>query len=577
MAKTKVVVDPITRIEGHLRIEAQAENGKITKAWASSTQFRGIETIMQGRDPRDAWAFTQRICGVCTVVHAVASCRAVEDALDITDPAQRQRSSATWSTGCSSSRTTSSTSTTCTRSTGWTWSAPSRPTRPARPRSRRRISPWPNNSATHFAEVQDRVKKFVGQRPARHLHQRLLGPPGLQAPARGQPHGGGALPRGARLAARRDPAPHRSSAARTRTRTSWSAAWPRPSTSTTPPRSTRSGWPTSQAMITRAQRFVEQVYWPDLRRHRRVLQGLGRDRRRHPELPRLRRVPARRTSATSTALLPARHHPERRPDQGAPVRPRRRSRSTSPARGTSTAKRRRGRAAPVGGRDQAEVHRPADAVDLPPGREEVHLDEVAAVRRPADAGRPAGPRCWWPTPPATRTQGHGHGGCSTGSTSGPAALFSTLGRTAAARHGDGAAGATDERTGTASWSARIKSGDTQTFNGGQVGTLEPWPAEAQGYGYLDAPRGALGHWVQIEDGKISPLPVRRAEHLELLAARRQGHARAVRGGADGQPSAGQPGTAARDPPHHPLVRPLHGLRRARARRRRPPVMEVKVQ
>ena len=77
MARTKVVVDPITRIEGHLRIEAQAENGKIANAWASSTQFRGIEIIMKGRDPRDAWAFTQRICGVCTVVHAVASCRAV--------------------------------------------------------------------------------------------------------------------------------------------------------------------------------------------------------------------------------------------------------------------------------------------------------------------------------------------------------------------------------------------------------------------------------------------------------------------------------------------------------------------
>src|ERR1019366_776659 len=87
MAATKIVVDPITRIEGHLRIEAQAENGKISNAWAISTQFRGIETIMQGRDPRDAWAFTQRICGVCTVVHAVASCRAVEDALNIEIPA----------------------------------------------------------------------------------------------------------------------------------------------------------------------------------------------------------------------------------------------------------------------------------------------------------------------------------------------------------------------------------------------------------------------------------------------------------------------------------------------------------
>src|ERR1051326_3474879 len=86
MAAVKVVVDPITRIEGHLRIEAQADQGRITNAWAHSTQFRGIEIVLQGRDPRDAWAFTQRICGVCTVVHAVASCRAVEDALDITIP-----------------------------------------------------------------------------------------------------------------------------------------------------------------------------------------------------------------------------------------------------------------------------------------------------------------------------------------------------------------------------------------------------------------------------------------------------------------------------------------------------------
>src|SRR5574339_1117932 len=86
MAATRVVVDPITRIEGHLRIEAQQDNGRITNAWASATQFRGIEIIMQGRDPRDAWAYTQRICGVCTVVHAVASWRAGEDALGIRIP-----------------------------------------------------------------------------------------------------------------------------------------------------------------------------------------------------------------------------------------------------------------------------------------------------------------------------------------------------------------------------------------------------------------------------------------------------------------------------------------------------------
>lgn len=82
----RVVVDPITRIEGHLRIEAQVDQGKITDAWSSCTMWRGIEQILEGRDPRDAWYFTQRICGVCTTVHSIASVRAVEDALDIEIP-----------------------------------------------------------------------------------------------------------------------------------------------------------------------------------------------------------------------------------------------------------------------------------------------------------------------------------------------------------------------------------------------------------------------------------------------------------------------------------------------------------
>jgi len=60
----KIAIDPVTRIEGHLRIEVEVENGKVTKAWSSSTMWRGIELILKGRDPRDAWTFAQRICGV---------------------------------------------------------------------------------------------------------------------------------------------------------------------------------------------------------------------------------------------------------------------------------------------------------------------------------------------------------------------------------------------------------------------------------------------------------------------------------------------------------------------------------
>jgi len=82
----RMVVDPITRIEGHLRIEAVVENGTITDAYSSGTMVRGFEKILKGRDPRDAWAFTERACGVCTTVHALASVRTVEDALGISVP-----------------------------------------------------------------------------------------------------------------------------------------------------------------------------------------------------------------------------------------------------------------------------------------------------------------------------------------------------------------------------------------------------------------------------------------------------------------------------------------------------------
>jgi len=82
----RIVIDPVTRIEGHLRLEVQVENGQVTDAWSSSTMFRGIEIIFKGRDPRDAWTMAQRICGVCTTVHAISSVRAVENALGIAIP-----------------------------------------------------------------------------------------------------------------------------------------------------------------------------------------------------------------------------------------------------------------------------------------------------------------------------------------------------------------------------------------------------------------------------------------------------------------------------------------------------------
>jgi hydrogenase large subunit len=86
----RLVVDPITRIEGHLRIEAQMDGNAIKQAYSSGTMVRGLEIILRGRDPRDAWAFAQRICGVCTLVHGMASIRSVEDALKYEIPANAQ-------------------------------------------------------------------------------------------------------------------------------------------------------------------------------------------------------------------------------------------------------------------------------------------------------------------------------------------------------------------------------------------------------------------------------------------------------------------------------------------------------
>jgi hydrogenase large subunit len=89
MAK-RITIDPITRIEGHLRIDCEVDNGKVVDAWSSGQMWRGIEIILKGRDPRDAPTFTQRICGVCTTVHALASVRAVENALNLEVPLNAQ-------------------------------------------------------------------------------------------------------------------------------------------------------------------------------------------------------------------------------------------------------------------------------------------------------------------------------------------------------------------------------------------------------------------------------------------------------------------------------------------------------
>ncbi len=86
----RITIDPVTRIEGHLRIDCEIENGVVSRAWASGTMWRGMEEIVKGRNPRDAWMIVQRICGVCTTTHAIASVRAAESALNMKVPLNAQ-------------------------------------------------------------------------------------------------------------------------------------------------------------------------------------------------------------------------------------------------------------------------------------------------------------------------------------------------------------------------------------------------------------------------------------------------------------------------------------------------------
>jgi hydrogenase large subunit len=157
----RLVIDPITRIEGHLRIEAEVDaNNTITKAYSSGTMVRGIEIILKGRDPRDAWAFAQRACGVCTTVHSFASIRSVEDALKIKIPkaANLMRNlmiaqqyvhdhimhfyhlhALDWVDVVAALKADPSQTSSIQQS----------------------ISPWPNSSPAYFADIQSKVKGIV--------------------------------------------------------------------------------------------------------------------------------------------------------------------------------------------------------------------------------------------------------------------------------------------------------------------------------------------------------------------------------------------------------------------------------
>jgi hydrogenase large subunit len=148
----RVVVDPICRIEGHLRIEVNLDaNNVIRNAVSTGNMWRGLEIILKGRDPRDAWAFTERMCGVCTGVRGL----------------HRGAGSAPG----------------CTPWTGWTWSAHSRPIPRPPPSSCRASPPWPKSSPGYFRDVQARLKRFVESGQLGPFSNAYWGNPAYKLPA----------------------------------------------------------------------------------------------------------------------------------------------------------------------------------------------------------------------------------------------------------------------------------------------------------------------------------------------------------------------------------------------------------
>jgi hydrogenase large subunit len=156
----RLVIDPITRIEGHLRLETSIAYNRVADAWSSGTMFRGLELVLQGRDPRDAWIFAQRICGVCTTVHAVTSVRAVENALGIAIP-ENARLMRHLITGAQFVQD-HIVHFYHLHAPDWADLANALSADPqVTSRLAQSISAWPNNSAQYFTTVQARFKSFI--------------------------------------------------------------------------------------------------------------------------------------------------------------------------------------------------------------------------------------------------------------------------------------------------------------------------------------------------------------------------------------------------------------------------------
>jgi hydrogenase large subunit len=500
MAK-RLVIDPITRIEGHLRIEVElGEDGVVKDAYSSGTMVRGIETILMGRDPREAWVFAQRVCGVCTTVHAFASIRSVEDALGITIPpaanlvrnlmiAQQyvhdhvmhfyHLHALDWVDVLSALR--------------------------ADPKAtsalQQQISPWPNSSPAYFAEVQQKMQAVVDSGQLSIFGNAYWGHPGYRLPPEvnllAVAHYLEALDWQARA---------------TKIHTIFGGKNPHPNfvvggvpmpidlNSDTALNAERLA--IIDASIREIQAFVDQVYLPDVlaiapfyKEYAGIGQGLG-NFLTWGELPAGDIRDLKGLLIPRVAILNGDLNNLVEPDPNDPA--------MMQEFVTHSWYR-------YQGGDGAGLH-PWDGETTfnftGPEAPYEQLDvegKYSWLKAPRWNGTPmeVGPLA---RVLALYATGHAQTkelvDLTLKTLDAPAsALISTLGRTAA-RAIETKVFSDSLRTTYDGLIERIKAGDTATFNGEKWDPLS-WPRQAKGFGFMEAPRGALGHWVVIEGGKVA--------------------------------------------------------------------------
>ena len=203
----RIVIDPVTRIEGHLRIEVDVKDGAVVDAFSSGTMVRGFELILKGRDPRDAWAFTERACGVCTTVHALASVRAVEDAVGITVPPNAELVRNLMF--CAQYLQDHVVHFYHLHALDWVDVVSALKADPKKTSEvAQSLSSWPKSSPGYFSDLQKRLKAFVDSGQLGIFANAYWGHSAVQAARRSESHRRGALPGGPRVAEGDRQGPH---------------------------------------------------------------------------------------------------------------------------------------------------------------------------------------------------------------------------------------------------------------------------------------------------------------------------------------------------------------------------------